>query len=91
MKVVWTAGAIDEYRAFRQSSPLLANKIDTLIEDIKRQPFTGLGKPEPLRGEFAGYWSRRIAKGHRLIYRITGKRGPDQRLEIVQCHFHYRK
>ena len=71
--------------------PRLADKIDKLIEDIRRQPFTGLGKPEPLRGELTGYWSRRIAKGHRLVYRVVGKRGLDQRLEIVQCRFHYRK
>jgi len=91
MRVVWIVDAFDEYQALRQSSPTLADKIDRLIEGIKRQPFTGLGKPEPLRGELTGYWSRRIAKGHRLVYRIAGKRGTDQRLEILQCRFHYRK
>lgn len=53
-----------------------------------RSPFSGLGKPEPLRGEMQGFWSRRISGEHRLVYRISGK-GEDQVLEILSCRFHY--
>lgn len=59
-----------------------------LIEDTRRQPFTGLGKPEPLRGQYKGYWSRRITGEHRLIYRVSGA-GEAQALEIIACRFHY--
>lgn len=48
----------------------------------------GLGKPEPLKRQFAGYWSRRITSEHRLVYRVSGK-GADQQIEILQCRFHY--
>ncbi len=53
-----------------------------------RDPFHGLGKPEPLRENWAGWWSRRVTLEHRLVYRVTGK-GGEQRLEIAQCRFHY--
>ena len=89
MRVVWDSQAFEDYRELKISAPALAGKTDRLIEDIKRDPFTGLGKPEPLRGELSGWWSRRVAKGHRLVYRVVGRRGQDQRLEISQCRFHY--
>jgi toxin YoeB len=54
-----------------------------------RSPFKGTGKPEPLRGDLAGWWSRRITLEDRLVYRLTGK-GEAQQLEIAQCRFHYR-
>jgi len=63
-------------------------RINALLEDALRRPFTGLGKPEPLKGQLSGWWSRRISKEHRLVYRCTGKAG-DQRLEVVQCRYHY--
>jgi toxin YoeB len=53
-----------------------------------RHPFTGLGKPEPLKARYAGWWSRRINNEHRLIYRVHGK-GDEQTLEIAQCRYHY--
>jgi len=53
-----------------------------------RSPFTGIGKPEPLRGEMQGLWSRRISDEHRFIYRVAGK-GDDKVLEVVFCRFHY--
>ena len=64
-------------------------RLNALIEDARRQPFRGLGKPEPLRGEFSGWWSRRITGEHRLVYRVAGPPGEDQRLEIAQCRYHY--
>ena len=62
--------------------------IKALIKDIKRHPFKGLGKPEPLKHALQGWWSRRITGEHRLVYRITDK-GETQRLDIVQCKYHY--
>jgi toxin YoeB len=55
-----------------------------------RTPFAGIGKPEPLRGPYTGFWSRRITDEHRLVYRVSGK-GADQQLEIAQCRYHYRR
>jgi toxin YoeB len=63
-------------------------KINELIKEIKRTPFKGKGKPEPLKGNLAGYWSRRITGEHRLVYRVQGA-GDDQVLRIVQARFHY--
>ena len=65
-------------------------KINGLIQDSARSPFRGLGKPEPLKGEHSGWWSRRIDDEHRMVYRVTGK-GDAQTLEIVQLRFHYTK
>jgi toxin YoeB len=84
----WTAGAADDYRWFRARDPKVAQRIDRLIDDIKRRPFAGVGKPEALRGNLAGWWSRRIGGEHRLVYRVTGK-GTSRELQIVQCRYHY--
>jgi toxin YoeB len=63
--------------------------VNALIEDARRHPFAGLGKPEPLKGDLAGWWSRRITAEHRLVYRVQGRRGADQRIEAAQCRYHY--
>jgi toxin YoeB len=89
MKVVWAPDALSDYRMWRTQEPKMADKIDRLIADIKRSPFSGIGKPEPLRQNMTGLWSRRITEEHRLVYRVEGKRN-EQRLEILQCRFHYR-
>jgi len=60
------------------------DKIRTLIEDIQRHPYTGLGKPEPLKRNLRGFWSRRITREHRLVYRIEAGV-----VQIAQCRFHY--
>jgi len=59
-------------------------KINGLIKECQRHPFEGTGKPEPLKGDLAGYWSRRIDREHRLVYRVVG-----DDLEILSCRFHY--
>ena len=64
-------------------------RLNELIEGARRQPLAGLGKPEALKGDLSGWWSRRITAEHRLIYRVQGRKGEDQRLEIVQCRYHY--
>ena len=66
---------------------ILGKNID-LVKDVRRSPFKGLGKSEPLKERFTGWCSRRITDGHRLIYRVTGKPG-EQVLEILQCRGHY--
>lgn len=66
----------------------ILKKLNVLIEDCRRSPFAGLGKPEPLRGELAGYWSRRIDDEHRLVYAVA-EYAVGQCLVIVQCRYHY--
>jgi toxin YoeB len=63
--------------------------LNALIEDVRRNKFSGRGNPEPLKGDLAGWWSRRITGEHRLVYRVVGKPGPDRRIEIVACRYHY--
>jgi toxin YoeB len=89
MNVVWASAAWDDYVEFHARDSVLARKINDLIADIRRSPFAGIGKPEPLRGPLSGWWSRRINQEHRLVYRVAGTRGRNQRLEILQCRFHY--
>ncbi|MFD1702281.1 Txe/YoeB family addiction module toxin [Methylopila henanensis] len=88
MKVVWFSDAWDDYVALQAQDPELADKINALIKEVRRSPFQGLGKPEPLKNELKGWWSRRINWEHRLIYRVVGM-GDDQTLEIATCRFHY--
>jgi toxin YoeB len=90
MKLLWTAHAWAEYEYWQGSDPAMVAKINELIRDTKRSPFQGLGKPEPLKGDLSGFWSRRILGEHRLVYRVSGK-GGTQQIEIIQCRFHYQK
>ncbi|MGA0543954.1 Txe/YoeB family addiction module toxin [Brevundimonas sp. VNH65] len=88
MKVLFTSRAWAQYLHWVETDPDTLARLNTLIEQARRDPFRGLGKPEPLKNEFKGWWSRRINQGHRLVYRVSGS-PPDQQLEIVQCRFHY--
>jgi toxin YoeB len=90
VRIVFDEETWDDYLRWQQQSPQLCEKISELLRDIRRSPFRGLGKPEPLKGEFAGWWSRRIDHEHRLIYRIAGS-AAEQRVEIAQCRWHYRR
>lgn len=67
----------------------MLDKINILIRECMRTPFSGTGKPEPLKGELQGFWSRRITGEHRLVYRVTGS-GDAQELQIAACRYHYR-
>ena len=67
----------------------IVEKIRDLLKDISRNPFGGIGKPEPLKFALKGYWSRRITGEHRLVYKIEGKKGENQKCIILQCRFHY--
>lgn len=62
----------------------MLKRINLLIKDIKRQPYTGLGDPEPLKHNWSGYWSRRIDREHRLVYKVT-----DESVIVIQCRYHY--
>jgi toxin YoeB len=88
MKVLWTQEAWDDYVYWQETDTAVLHRINELIKDARRNPFKGIGKPEPLRGDLAGWWSRRITGEHRLIYRASGK-GPEQHLEIVACRYHH--
>jgi toxin YoeB len=89
MKVHFTANGWNDYLHWWRADPDAHRRLIELIEDIWRRPFTGLGKPEPLRGELSGWWSRRLTAEHRVIHRVQGRKGEDQRLEIIQCRYHY--
>jgi toxin YoeB len=88
MKIAWTEDAWQDYLHWQQADEKILVSINALIKDIERDSFKGLGKPEPLKHELQGWWSRRISGEHRLVYRVSGKRG-DQQLDIVQCRYHY--
>lgn len=90
MKLIFSSTSWDDYLFWQEHDKAIANRIHDLIKDTMRSPFAGIGKPEPLVGTFQGFWSRRITREHRLVYRVTGK-GDAQALEIAACRFHYGK
>jgi len=77
-----------DFRYWLEHEPKQAEKLLGLIEECRRHPFTGTGKPEPLGGNLRGWWSRRIDREHRLVYRVVGQ-GDEQTLQIAQCRYHY--
>ncbi len=89
MDIYFTKNAWEDFTYWLDTDKDVALKIKTLIDSIRQNPFKGLGKPEPLKYELKGYWSRRITGEHRLVYTITGKKGIDQKCIIIQCRFHY--
>lgn len=88
MNLLFSGESWPEYQHLRKSDPKLCDRLTALIEECRRHPFTGTGKPEPLRGQLKGWWSRRINREHRLVYRVRGE-GDAQALEIAQCRYHY--
>ncbi len=84
MKVIFTSGAKKDLEYWTRVKPAIVTKINALIENIKLTPFTGIGKPEPLKFKKSGYWSRRISDFDRLVYKVD-----DRDLYIIQCRFHY--
>lgn len=88
MKIAFTAQGWADYLYWQEADPAISGRLNLLIKEASRSPFGGLGKPEPLRGAYAGWWSRRINSEHRLIYRVSGQ-GGDKQLEIAQCRYHY--
>ena len=88
MKVAFSQEAWDEYKVWIEGDRKALDRLNGLIDQCCRTPFKGTGKPEPLRGDLQGWWSRRITQEDRLVYRVTGK-GLEQTLEIIQCRSHY--
>ncbi|MBD2394573.1 Txe/YoeB family addiction module toxin [Cyanobacterium aponinum FACHB-4101] len=82
--IVFDSKAFQHFNQWANEDKKLYKKIVGLINDILRQPFSGKGKPEPLKHNFKGYWSRRINDQHRLVYKVT-----DTEIIIVSCKFHY--
>ena len=80
--------AWEDYQHWQQTDAKLFERLNALIRDSMRQPFRGTGKPEPLKGDLSGWWSRRLTSEHRLVYRVSGSGGA-QALEIAQCRYHY--
>ena len=83
-QIAFEEKAFEDFTNWATQDKKLYTKIITLIKDIKRNPFLGLGKPEPLKHELSGYWSRRINDEHRLVYKVT-----DTMIIIASCKYHY--
>ncbi len=83
-RIIFEANAFQDFVEWSVVDKKLHRRIAALIMDTVRQPFLGIGKPEPLRGKLKGYWSRRIDDEHRLVYKIT-----DEAIIIVSCKYHY--
>lgn len=88
MRLVFARGAWGDYLYWQATDPKRLKRINDLIKECQRDPYRGTGKPEPLRGNLKGWWSRRIDRGHRLVYRVAGEKDA-QALEIAQCRYHY--
>lgn len=84
MRLVWDPLAWEDYLWWQVQDRRVLRRIDALIEDVCRHGNEGIGKPEPLRYDFAGYWSRRITDEHRLVYKVT-----ETEVRIAACRYHY--
>lgn len=83
-KLLWDESGWEDYLYWQVNDKKILFRINDLIKDSQRNPFTGLGKPEPLKGNLAGCWSRRINEEHRLVYMVK-----EDSIYILQCRFHY--
>jgi toxin YoeB len=88
MKITFSREAFEHYLHWQQADAKMLARINDLLIATMRQPFTGIGKPEPLRNELSGFWSRRITWQQRVVYRVTSK-GDEQTLKVAACRFHY--
>lgn len=84
MILCWTQEAWEDYLYWQKTDKQLLKRVNTLIKDIQRAPYEGIGKPEPLKFDLTGYWSRRIDKEHRLVYTVQG-----ENIIITMCRYHY--
>jgi toxin YoeB len=88
MRIIFSDNAWEDYQYWVSNDGNTLARLNSLIEQCRRDSFKGTGKPEPLKGDLQGWWSRRISTADRFVYRVEGK-GADQRLEIAQCRYHY--
>lgn len=84
MKYIFVDESWEDYLYWQKTDKKILKRINNLIKDIARNPFDGIGKPEPLKYKYSGFWSRRIDGEHRLIYRVK-----EDEVHIVKCRFHY--
>lgn len=84
MNVLFHKRGWEDYLHWQRADRKMLGRINRLIKECQRTPLKGAGKPEPLKGEFSGWWSRRIDREHRLVYRVR-----DGALEVAQCRYHY--
>lgn len=84
MKLTWSEEAWEDYLYWQDTDKKTVKKVNELIKDASRTPFEGKGKPEPLKHNLAGFWSRRITSEHRLVYAVS-----DDSLLIASCRYHY--
>jgi toxin YoeB len=84
MKIIFSQNSWEDYTSWQLEDKKILKKINDLIKDIQRTPYDGLGKPEPLKFDLAGLWSRRIDREHRLVYQVIGNE-----LLIYSCRYHY--
>lgn len=89
MNIEFTSHAWEEFQYWLENDAEVVRKIKELLKAIRQSPFKGIGKPEPLKHGLKGYWSRRITGEHRLVYKIQGKKGENQKCIVIQCRFHY--
>lgn len=89
MDIVFTQNAWEDFQYWMENDIDSALKIKELLKSVKQDPFRGIGKPEPLKYDLKGFWSRRINVEHRLVYKVAGTKGVDQKCIILQCRFHY--
>jgi toxin YoeB len=86
MRLIFSKNSWEDYLSWQSEDKKVLKKINELIKDIERSPNEGLGKPEPLKYDLAGLWSRRIDREHRLVYQVSGND-----ILIYSCRFHYDK
>ena len=86
MLLVFTENAWEDYLSWQKQDKQMLKKINVLIKEVQINPYEGIGKPEPLKYDLAGFWSRRIDREHRLVYQIL-----EDKLLVYSCRFHYDK
>ena len=89
MDFEFTENGWEDFQYWIEIDHSILEKIKDLLNEIKKTPFQGTGKPEPLKHDLKGFWSRRITGEHRLVYKVEGKKVVDQKCFIIQCRFHY--
>lgn len=84
MMISWAEKGWEDYLYWQQTDKKILKRINALLQEITRQPYEGIGDPEPLKHHWTGYWSRRIDREHRLVYKVM-----DAGIVVVQCRYHY--
>lgn len=84
VSVRWSSGALEDLAYWRRADPKVAARLDRIVAETVRSPFKGIGKPEPLKGELSGWWSRRLTLEHRFVYRY--EKGT---VWVLQARYHY--